>query len=140
MTPYYRSRSSLDQIALDSIFEEAWQDVVDSWESENVGREAIELTLRFMEDNPNIDYGAPGPLAYFMERFHGQGYEEALIASIRRHPTPHTVWLLNRLINGTRDIQQYEPRVLVLRDVLAHQPASGETRSGAADFFKRLDG
>jgi len=56
----------------------------------------------FMEEHPEIDYGTPGPLVHFLERFYKKGYEEQLVLSIRRKPTCHTIWMLNRLINGAR--------------------------------------
>lgn len=43
---------------------------------------------------------------HFVERFFGKGYEEELIASIQRLPTAHTLWMLNRLINGEKDGQR----------------------------------
>ena len=62
---------------------------------------AVEPLLAFMERNPDIDYGMPGPLVHFVERFYGNGYEEKLVESIKRRPTSHTLWMLNRIINGS---------------------------------------
>jgi len=39
------------------------------------------------EEHSAIDFGTPGPLVHFMERFYGKGYEEKLIESVRRKPT-----------------------------------------------------
>src|SRR5215510_14380053 len=64
------------------------------------GLDAVEPILRLMEEHPNFDFGCPGPLAGFVETLYGRGYEDKLRASIRRRPTSHTVWMLNRLING----------------------------------------
>ena len=43
----------------------------------------------------------PGALVHFSEKFHHHGYEEKLLESISRRPVSHTIWMLNRLINGT---------------------------------------
>jgi hypothetical protein len=39
----------------------------------------------------------------FVETFHGRGYEDQLVRSIRRKPIQQTIWMLNRVTNGTRD-------------------------------------
>ena len=53
----------------------------------------------FMENNPNIDYGMPGPIVHFMESYYKKGYEDELLKSVKRKPTQHTVWMLNRILN-----------------------------------------
>ena len=44
---------------------------------------------------------------YFVQRpcpghIYGKGYEDRLVESVRRKPTAHTIWMLNRVINGTK--------------------------------------
>ena len=77
--------------------------LVGRWVGAGVGAEAVDDVLAFMEQHPDIDFGAPGPLAHFIERFYGSDYKTALLASLVRKPTQHTVWLLNRVINGERE-------------------------------------
>lgn len=60
----------------------------------------VENLLLFMEDNPDIDYGMPGPIVHYMERDCFSGYEDLLYASVKRKPTIHTLWMVNRLINS----------------------------------------
>lgn len=75
--------------------------------------DAVEPILRLIESNPDKDFGTPGPLVHFMEKFYGKGYEEKLISSIERYPTKHTVWMLNRIINGSDgDTKQFYIGVL----------------------------
>jgi len=87
-------------------FEQASATLVQAWISDGVGVESFAPVLRFMEEYPHLDFGAPGPLVHFIERVAGNGeeqdaeYERELAASIERKPTPHTAWLLNRLINS----------------------------------------
>ena len=45
--------------------EEKWT-LAENWETRGVGPEAIEPILRFMEANPGLDFGAPGPLVHFL--------------------------------------------------------------------------
>jgi hypothetical protein len=77
-------------------------EIVAQWSSANVGIEATEPILRFMEEHPSIELGMPGALVHFAEKFYGHGYEEKLLESISRRPTRHTVWMLNRVINGAK--------------------------------------
>ncbi len=79
-------------------------ELVDQWISDNVGFEAIGPILQFMENHPDVDLGSPGALVHFSEKFygHGYGYEEKILESLSRRPVSHTIWMLNRLINGTK--------------------------------------
>lgn len=77
--------------------------LVDEWSRSPDPFQAVEPILMFMESNPSVELGSPGPLVHFVEQFHRRGYEEKLLESIERRPTRHTVWMLNRLINGTCD-------------------------------------
>jgi hypothetical protein len=83
-------------------------EVVDSWTSAGASVDVVESILRFMEEHRSIDFGMPGPLVHFVESFYGHGYEERLLESLERVPTLHTVWMLNRLINGASDPSTYE--------------------------------
>jgi hypothetical protein len=55
-------------------------ELTEEWSSAGVRVEAIEPILRFMEERPGADFGMPGALVHFVERFHSQGYEERLAA------------------------------------------------------------
>src|ERR1051326_4578380 len=84
-------------------FELHSSELVDRWTSDGVGFEAVEPILQFMENHPDeVDLGTPGALVHFSEKFCGHGYEEKLLESISRRPVSHTIWMLNRLINGTK--------------------------------------
>ena len=69
----------------------------------------IKPMITLMEENPNIDFGNPGPMVHFMETYYKKGYEELLLASVNRNPTMHTVWMINRIINdpNLKDKQKY---------------------------------
>jgi hypothetical protein len=83
-------------------FELLSSELVDHWISDGVGFEAVEPILQFMENHPDVDLGTPGALVHFSEKFYHHGYEEKLLESISRTPVAHTIWMLNRLINGTK--------------------------------------
>jgi len=98
----------LQRIASANDFAARSAELSDAWVAAGAGLEVVEPILRFMEDHPDIDYGAPGPLVHFVERFYGKGYEERLIASVQRQPRAATVSMLNAVINGTSapDVKQ----------------------------------
>jgi len=81
---------------------ECAEHLVKHWSATWIDAEVIEPILRFMESRPQWNFGMPGPLVHFLETFYGLGYEEKLTESIKRKPTPHTVWMLNRVIRGAK--------------------------------------
>jgi hypothetical protein len=98
-------------------------------------QETVEAILRFMERHGDIELGTPGPLVHFIERFAGQGYEQKLIESVKRRPVAHTVWMLNRLINGTPHAAQRQRLVRILMDV-GHAPqVDDRIRHMAGEFL-----
>lgn len=100
----YRVKELLERLnesILDDNFIEIAEDVIKELEKMPNAFNAIVPILELMENNPDVDYGNPGPLVHFVERYYGHGYEEKLIDSLKRKPIKHTVWMLNRVINGS---------------------------------------
>jgi len=113
-----------------------WQSgqLTSRWESDPTGFEAVEPILRFIENHPDVEYGTPGPLIHFVETF--PNYDEKLFESIKRQPTPDTVGMLNRVINGKRnDPQEWRAVVSVLERVLENPAADPMTRSRARYYL-----
>src|SRR5437660_2067115 len=102
-------------------------ELTDAWSSTDVGIEAIEPILRFLEQHPEIDFGTPGPLVHFVERFYGKRYGEKLSESVQRKPVTHTVWMFNRLINSTKSPPLRERFINVIRQAAVHPLADAET-------------
>ena len=85
-------------------FQETCEEVVEQLEDGHDGRDAIGPILRLMELHEDVDFGMPGPLVHFLEKYYRSGYEELLLESVKQRPTPHTLWMLNRIVNGTSRI------------------------------------
>lgn len=66
----------------------------------------IERLSQSEEIDPRYDPGTPGPLVSTLEKY--QGYEQYLINSVKRYPTPLTVWMINRVLNVTHDTRERE--------------------------------
>jgi hypothetical protein len=97
------------------------------------GLDAVDRILSFMENHPHFDFGCPGPLVHFVETFYKKGYEDRLCQSIGRRPTRHTVWMLNRLINGSEGSSKSH-YVGLLDAVLARADLDTDTLARAREF------
>lgn len=95
--------------------------------------DAVEPILKLMEKHDYIDFGMPGPLAHFVETFYRKGYEAKLIESLKRRPTEHTLWMLNRIINGVEG-EQRESLLQLLDEILARPDLRDNAREAAKEF------
>ena len=102
--------------------------LVDEWSDAPDAFSAIGPVLLFIEQHPEVDFGTPGPLVHFVEGFYGRGYEQELIESVNRKPTVHTVWMTNRVINGTKNPEERRRLVEVLRQARDNPLADSDTR------------
>jgi hypothetical protein len=94
-----RQLEILNNEILSEDFIEKSYEVIEKIEGLENSFDAVEPILILMERNPYTDFGSPGPLVHFVEKYDELEYEDKLVQSIKRHPTTHTVWMLNRLIN-----------------------------------------
>ncbi len=137
MTPKEISEQ-LERIACAEDFASSSTDLTDDWRTANVGFEAVEPILQFIEKHPSIDFGLPGALTHFVERFYGNGYERELLESISRNPTQQTIWMLNRVINGTKTPAEKQQLVAAMADAKLHPKADPDTLSQINKFLERL--
>jgi hypothetical protein len=99
------------------------------------GVEAIPGLLLLLEQNEKLEWGAPGPVVHAVETFCGRGYERLLLESIRRKPTNHTLWMVNRVLNGvSKDLQS--DFMEVLAKAAKRKDVSAEVRQAATGFLE----
>lgn len=122
-----------DSIGSDD-FELVMEDNIMKLEIQNVGIEAVEPLLQLIERHPLDDFGMPGAIVHFVERFYKKGYEELLVKSINRKPTMHTVWMLNRIINGSENKKDY---IELMNDIINRNDVEDEIRNQARAFVGR---
>ena len=115
-------------------FELVMEDNIMKLEIQNVGIEAVEPLLQLMERHPLVDFGVPGAIVHFVERFCRKGYEELLVESIKRKPTMHTVWMLNRIINGSENKKDY---IELMNAIIDCDEVEDEIRNQARAFMNR---
>jgi hypothetical protein len=130
---------SLSRIAASENFVAEAYKLTQLWESDPEGANAIDPILKFIEMNTTIDLGAPGPLVHFVERFYRSGYEEKLLQSLTRKPVVHTVNMLNRIINGTKDLTSRRRLIDVMRIAVQHPLADRETTETGGSYLARLE-
>ncbi len=121
----------------DKDFLEFAEDKIEKLESIDVDGESMESLLRLIENNPNVDFGMPGQIVHFLEKFYKNGYEEQLVASIRRQPVPHNIWMLNRVINGSQGNVKLS-YISELDSVLSRSDISMETKEAAVEFRSQM--
>jgi hypothetical protein len=128
----------LRRIASASNFVSQSADLTNAWNAAGVGPEAIEPVLQFMEVHPAVDFGTPGPLVHFIERFRGRGYEEVLVQSIHRRPTAHTLWMLNRLINAAPSGDMRQKWVALMNSAITNPAAHDAAVQRTKHFSERI--
>jgi len=137
MTPTEISEQ-LEGIASSDDFAASSAELTDHWHSANVGFEAVEPILRFMEKNPSIDFGMPGALTHVVEKFYGNGYERMLLESVSRKPTQQTIWMLNRVINGTKAPAEKHRLVAAMAQAKLNSKADPDALIQINRFLERL--
>ena len=113
-------------------FENVMMDCMAEIEENYNQLDSVQPLLRLMERHPLTDFGSPGPIVHFVERFYKKGYEEELLLSLKRMPTLHTVWMLNRLINGTDQAEVY---LDLLKEISENASYNKEIREEALHFL-----
>ena len=74
--------------------------------------------FRILEENSDFDFGMPGQIVHALEKHYKKGLEEELFKSLNRKPTFYTLWMLNRIINGTSDTKEKECYMEMLKSIL----------------------
>lgn len=114
------------------------EELIDDLKSSGAKLDSVTAILRCMEANPQVDFGSPGPLVHFVERFYKRGYEDELVKSISRRPTSHTIWMLNRVINGAKEPVERETFMKVLKSCSENSAADEPAKKVAIHFLERL--
>lgn len=130
----------LERISRSSDFFEQSANLTEEWIASGADIAIVEPILRFMENYPEVELGTPGPLVHYVERFYGEGYEEKLIESIARKPTSHTVWMLNRLINGAKSPMAKRVLIEVMEQAKANPLTNALTLYKITHFLERQSG
>lgn len=114
-------------------------DVVEMIERMPDAPQAFPAIFNFLENHPNADHGAPGPLVHLIEKHRGT-YEGQLFDSVRRAPMPTTLSMVNSLLNS--DLQAGGRRMWldVLVQVQRDASLAQEIRDEAGRYIRYQGG
>lgn len=122
--------SKIEQLVGSYDFEYEMEEIMDKIEAEGAGFEIVEKLIGIMERHPLADFGMPGAMVHFIEKYDPE-YIPLLINSIKRSPALHTVWMLNRCINGSENKEEY---INLLKQVAENNNLDKAIRESAQEF------
>ena len=75
-------------------------EIIDAMEVYSDPFDLVTPILELIANHPEVDFGSPGDLVHFVEKFYHKGYEELLMKSVYQKPTVHNIWMLHRCYNA----------------------------------------
>ena len=93
---------------------------------------AIERLSNTNEIDPRFDLGTPGSFVHALEKL--PNYSKQLIVSIRRYPTPLTVWMINRILNALKADEERRFWLNLLQESINHPLATSFVKEEAQQF------
>ena len=94
---------------------------------------AIERLSNSDELDPRFELGNPGPFVHTLEKL--PNYSIQLIESIKRYPTPLTVWVINRILNIITNDEEKQFWFNLLQEVIDHPQATSFVKEEAQSFI-----
>ena len=94
---------------------------------------AMERLSKSNEIDPRFDLGTPGSFVHALEKL--PNYSKQLIISIRRYPTPLTVWMINRILNALKVEEERRFWLNVLQESINHPQATSFVKEEAQQFI-----
>ena len=89
--------------------------------------------MELMGENPELDYGMPGPIIHFVESFGIDKYIDLLLKLENDKPNVYFSWMLNRIINVTEG-ELKDKYISLLQDVANRTDIDQYTREYANGF------
>lgn len=89
-------------------------EVMQAMNSISNAEELVKPILELIGNNATVDFGTPGYLVHFVESFYNKGYEELLIQSVIKTPTPYNIWLLHRCYNNVKDTKHNDYKTIAM--------------------------
>jgi hypothetical protein len=110
--------------------------LVESIKDEKDISSVFPAVFHLFERFPDADFGTPGPLVHLLER-HYPAYSEELKSSLKRFPTSHTLWMLNRILNSSLSSELRSEFLSLMAASVHHPRASIPTREQAEEYHAR---
>lgn len=109
--------------------------IVSCFEGTECSDEYVTKLLSLMERYEDAYWGAPGEFVHYLESLPSEVYESKLIESVLSHPTNHTLWMLNRVINGKKSESEIKKYCDIFEDVLKCQNISETVRKSTERYL-----
>ncbi|MDE6530617.1 MAG: hypothetical protein K2K96_07565 [Lachnospiraceae bacterium] len=113
-------------------FEQIEEECIEKIEESDLGLNAVEPLIKLMERHPLADFGVPGAIVQFVEKYYKKGYEDILYQSIKRSPAMHTVWMLNRICNDKNSHDKFKK---LLAETAERNDIDNAIAKSAKDFL-----
>ena len=123
--------NKLSALAGTDDFEYESEEIMEQLQDEGAGFEIVEKLFTIIENHPLDDFGMPGAMVHYIESFYPD-FLPLLIDSVKRTPTMHTVWMLNRCINGKFSREEL---LSALREVAENENTDKAIRDSAKSFL-----
>ena len=68
----------------------------------------VKSLIKIIQENPEFGFGNPGEIVFFLEKYDEEKYDKILVESLMKKPTEHTIFMMNRIINGASDEKKRE--------------------------------
>lgn len=94
----------------------------------------IETLLKLFERFPFFNFGNPGNIVRYLERFANEVYVPLLYDSVRREPTQYNVWMVNRYLN-TLEYTEKAEGIMILEEALKKN-IDEEVKEWIKDFLE----
>ena len=122
----------LEELVGSDQFEMDAEEIMEELEANGAGSEIIADLLSIMERHPLDDFGMPGPLVHYIERYYPD-YLPLLLDSVQRAPAMHTVWMLHRCMNASED---KAPFIRIFTEVANNGNTDNMIREQAKSFLE----
>lgn len=129
-----------------SVVDEGESDFEDYYDETNLlleqlkeSGDAIAPVFSLIEKYPDCYYGAPGIIGHYLEQFYHNGYEEALVNSIKKEPNLFTLLLLQRIL-ADKDNPKWETYYKLMQSLTDASKYDGYIVSEAREnviFYKK---
>lgn len=96
---------------------------------------SVKPLIKIIQENPEFDFGNPGEIVFFLEKYDEEKYDKILVESLMEKPTEHTVFMMNRIINGASEEKKSEYIELYMK-ILCDNRINDELKNIIKEFLE----
>ncbi len=95
----------------------------------------VKPLIKIIQENPEFDFGNPGEIVFFLEKYDEEKYDKILVESVMEKPTEHTIFMMNRIINGASEEKKSEYIELYMK-ILCDNRINDELKKIIKEFLE----